>query len=350
MNTGGSTQRPINVSGKFAMEDGAPPPRKIDIKILCPPNEQMQGKTDLKGDFNLELGLGRFQGASDASMSTPASKTGFGGQLSVGRTINQVDGMSIIALMGCFLRADMPGYQSDQYDLGKLRAGDVNTNVGTLFLHPLGSSAAPPASATGLSAPKDAQKYLTKARDAVFKRQYAEAEAELNRAVRAYPKYADAWNDLGGVLEAEHRNAEARKAYRESIASDAKYAEPYLNLARLSDTEKNWKDAAEMAASVVKLNPTGYPEGYYYKAVAEYNLGDYGEALNSAQQAVKLDITHKLPLAEQLLGVVYSMRGDYKSAAEEYRNYLLHAPLGANVEPAKERLAEAEKQLGAGGK
>src|ERR1017187_9409384 len=68
MNTGGNTQRPINVSGKVAMEDGAPPREKVNIEVLCPPNSQMQGKTDLKGGFNLELGLGRFEGASDASM------------------------------------------------------------------------------------------------------------------------------------------------------------------------------------------------------------------------------------------------------------------------------------------
>src|ERR1035438_2275339 len=315
MNTGGNTQLPINVSGKVAMEDGAPPREKVNIEVLCPPNSQMQGTTDLKGAFNLELGLGRFQGAGDASMSTPASKSGFGGQLSVGRTISQADGMSIIALMGCFLRADLPGYESDQYDLGKMRAGDVNTNVGTLFLHPFGGDLATVVSSTSLGAPKDAQKRLVRAREYISKRQFAGAEAELDKAVRAYPKYAEAWNEMGGVLESEHKNAEARKAYLESIASDARLPQPYLSLARLSATEKNWQDVADMSASLVKLNPSAYPQGYYYNAVAQYNLANYDKALESARQAVKLDAVHKVPLAEQLLGVLYSMRGDYNSAA-----------------------------------
>jgi len=347
MNTGGSTQLPINVSGKFAMEDGTPPHQKLDIELLCSPNAQMQGKTDLDGGFNLELGLGRFQGAVDASMSTSASKTGFGGQLAAGRTYSQVDGAAIIALIGCVLKADMAGYESDQYDLGKLRAGDVNTNVGTLFLHPIGGDAATALSATSAAAPKDAQKSLLKARDFVFQRQFAEAEAELNKAVKAYPQYAEAWNDLGGVLESLHKNAEARKAYQASISSDAKFSRPYLNLARLSAAEKNWPDVVNQAAALAKLNPEAFPQSYYYDAVAQYNLGNDDKALASAMKAVKLDTNHKTPLAEQLLGILYSMRGDYKSAAEQYRNYMQHVPLDTNVDGAKARLAEAEKQIAA---
>jgi tetratricopeptide (TPR) repeat protein len=349
MNTGGNTQLPMNVSGKFLMEDGTPPHERLDIELLCPPNTQMQGKTDLDGGFNLELGYGRFEGAEDAGMRSAAAKTGFGGQLSVGRTYQQVDGASVIALIGCFLKADMGGYESDQYDLGKLRAGDVNTNIGTLFLHPVGGDAASAVSATSAAAPKDAQKSLVKARDYVFKRQFGEAEAELKKAVKSYPKYAEAWNDLGGVLESEHKNPEARQAYQQSIASDARFSRPYLNLARLSATEKKWSDVAEQAAALAKLNPEAFPQSYYYNAVAQYNLGNDAKAIESAQHAVKLDAGHKVPLAEQLLGMLYAMRGDYKSAAEQYRNYLQHVPLDTNVDSAKQRLAEAEKQIAANG-
>jgi tetratricopeptide (TPR) repeat protein len=345
MNTGGNSQLPINVSGKFAMEDGSAPPERLNIQLLCPPNTQMQGRTDVKGAFNLELGQGRFQGASDASMSTPASKTGFGGQLSVGRTISQVDGMSIIALMGCFLRADLPGYESDQYDLGRLRAGDVNTYIGTLFLHPLGGSPAAVVSATSLHAPVDAQHSLAKARGYLAKGQLAQAESELANAVKSYPEYADAWNTLGGVLQSEHKNAEARKAYMAAIANDARFLPPYLSLARLAATEQNWQEAADVSASLLKLSPSAYPQGYYYNAVAQYNLANYDKALESAQQAVKFDPAHAVPLAEELLGVLYSQRGDFKSAAEQYRGYLQHAPAAANLDAAKARLAEAEKRL-----
>ena len=68
----------------------------------CSPQTQSQGKTDRDGAFSVELGAYRYEGASDASTSTPGSKTGFGGQLSTGRTVSQVDGMRVVALMGCY--------------------------------------------------------------------------------------------------------------------------------------------------------------------------------------------------------------------------------------------------------
>jgi tetratricopeptide (TPR) repeat protein len=99
----------------------------------------------------------------------------------------------------------------------------------------------------------------------------------------------------------------------------------------------------------VKLDPSAYPQGYYYNAVAQYNLTNYDKAWESAHQAVKLDTAHRVPLAEQLLGVLYSMRGDFKSAAEQYRNYLQHAPPDANVDAVKARLAEAESRMAPSG-
>jgi len=346
MTTGGSSQQPMNVSGKFLMEDGSPPDRRIEVQILCPPDIQTEGRTAPDGSFDVELGYERYDGAQDASTSTAASKTGFGGQLSVGRTYQQVDGAAVVALMGCFLKADMPGYQSDQYDLGKLRAGDVNTKVGTLFLHPFVGEAAE-ASVTSREAPKAAQKSLLKGRDYVFQRQLPAAEAELKKAVGAYPQYAEAWNDLGGVLETEHKTLEARNAYLEAISCDPKFPRPYLNLARLSATEKKWGDAVERSAALAAFSPEAFPEGYYYNAVAQYNLGQDEKAFESAMKAVKLDVHHTLPLAEQLLAILYQMRGDYKSAGEQYRNYLRDAPSGTNVNGAKARLAEVEKHLAA---
>ena len=103
--TGGGSQRPINVRGTVAMADGRPLPDRAALELVCPPHSQSQGRTDVHGTFSVELGMYRFEGASDAAMSSPGAGTNFGGQLAVGRTVNQVDGMSIVALIGCSLRA-----------------------------------------------------------------------------------------------------------------------------------------------------------------------------------------------------------------------------------------------------
>jgi hypothetical protein len=245
ISTGGNSSRPIDITGKVALAEGGDLPRKADIELVCPPHAQIQGKTDTKGGFEVQLGLDRVQGASDASLSTPGSKSGFGGQLSVGRTISQVDGARIISLIGCFLRAALPGYTSDTYDFNDIRVGDVTTNVGTLFLRKAGGGPGSEKSLDPRIGSGDAKAPLDAARDLIAKRQYEGAEKELDGIVETYPDYAAAWQELGNVLQFENRNEEARKAYLTAISHDARYTAPYLSLARLSAAEQNWRDALD---------------------------------------------------------------------------------------------------------
>jgi tetratricopeptide (TPR) repeat protein len=186
------------------------------------------------------------------------------------------------------------------------------------------------------------------ARGLIAKRQFADAEKELDRVVQAFPDYAAAWQELGDDLLFQNRNAEARRAYLAATEHDSTYAAPHLSLARLSAAEKNWQDALDESDALLKLDSTS-SRAYYYKAVANYNLASYDKAFDCAQQAVKLDAAHETPLAELLLGLLCSMRGDDKTAAEQFRNYLLHAPPGTNVDEARRRLAEAESHIAASG-
>lgn len=348
MNTGGNTQSAIPITGRIALDDGSPLPHKAKLELVCVPNAQVEGNTDSKGGFAFELGTNRFMAAGDASMSTPGAKTGFGSTMNAGSNRTQVDGQSIIALSGCVLRASLPGYTSDTYDMSRIRAGDGTINVGTLFLHPLGKSPAPVVSVTSLSAPKDAQKSFEKATDHAAKRQFAEAEGELKNAVAIYPKYADAWQELGGVLQSQKKYEEARQAYLHASAADSSFPRPYLSLALLSAQENNWQDALANAGALIKLDPKAYPQAYYYNAVAYYNLSDRDKALENARQAVALDTRHATPLAEELLGLLYFERGDFASAVAQYRNCIQHMGGASGVDAVQKLLAQAEARAAQG--
>jgi Flp pilus assembly protein TadD len=333
----GAALAQVIVNGTVVLEDGRKIGEKAQIELVCQGQAQPQGKTEADGSFSVELGRNSFLSGSDASVQ---SLSGPKGALS-GQT--QVPGGSLMWLMGCTLRASLKGYRSEMADLSRARGGEP-VNLGPIVLHKLDDGREASVSATSLSAPKGARQALEKGRDLIAKQQLAEAAKELNKAVRLHPKYAEAWDELGNVLQSQKMNADARKAYMEAVASDARYPKPYLDMARLSATEANWKDALEQTAALLRLEPQGNPQAYYYSAVAHYNLDQYDQAAESAQQAIKLDTAHTVPLAEQLLGVLYSMKGDYKSAAEQFRNYLQHAPPNANVAAAKARLADAERR------
>ena len=343
--TGGSTERPIPVTGQAVIDDGSPLPRNARIELVCPPHTQVQGETNSKGGFSFDLGQNRVMAANDAGMSSPGANAGFGGQLqALGRPVTQLDGMSVTALVGCFLRAALPGYTSDSYDMSRIRVGDGTTNVGTLYLHPLSRTSETVVSATSLSAPKDAQKFFRTGWGYVEKGQFAQAEAELRRAVTIYPKYADAWQELGGVLQFEKKHDEARTAFVQAKASDPAFSRPYLSLALLSAQESKWQDALDNAAALIQLDAKAYPQAYYYRAVAYYNLSNPDKAFENARQAVELDTRHTIPLAEKLLGLIYSDRGDYKAAAEQYRNCIEHMGDAPGVDPVRKLHAQAEEQ------
>jgi tetratricopeptide (TPR) repeat protein len=340
--TGGSSNRPIWVSGRVSLADGRRLPKEASIELVCQGQAQFQGTTDSKGKFNVELGLDRYKGVSDAGAMTSAQGSGFGGQLLTGRVVNQVDGMSIVALIGCSMRAVLPGYRSDAYELSRIQVGDVNTNVGTLVLHELTRALDRVESVTAGAAPKSARKALEKATELDFKGQSAGAEAEYKKAIAEYSKYADAWQDYGDFLVSRKRGAEARRAFLEASACDPKFPRPYLSLARLSAAELNWQDALERSEALLKMDPGSFPQAYYYAAVAYFNTGAVDKAIEKALQAVKIDTVHAVPLAEQLLGVAYESKGDYRAAAEQFRNYIEHAPFHSDVETIKVRMSLAE--------
>jgi len=339
--TGGASQRPIFVNGVVVMEGGGVPPAKVGIELLCQGQSQPQGKTDEKGAFQIQLGLNRYQSEGDASAGSASPAPGFGGALK-GQT--QVDGMSVMALMGCSLRAVLAGYRSDLADLSRVHVGDT-TNLGTIVLHPLVATKEFATTINSLAAPKNASSALDKAREHIARQRVDDAEKELRKAIRLYPRYAEDWQELGSVLQSQKKNDEARKAYLESTACDPQYSKPYLSLARLSAIEKDWQDALKNSELFLKLEPSTSPQAYYYSAVAYYNLNHPDKALEYAQKSMSLDAHHTVPLAEQLLGVICLDKGDDKSAVEHLRNYLSQVPPTTNVNAVKAMLAEAEKRL-----
>ncbi len=341
--TGGTTERPIFVSGVVVMEDGGAPQVKVELELICQGQTQPQGKTDLKGGFHIQLGFNRYQSNQDASTGSASPAAGFGGAL---KGQKQVDGMSIMSLIGCSLRATLAGYRSEMADLSRVRVGDT-TNLAPIVLHPLVTGKEYSTSINSVAAPESATSALGKAREYIAKQRANDAEKEIRKAILLYPKYAEAWQELGSVLQSLKRNDEARKAYLESAACDPQYPKPYLSLAYLSAIEKNWQDVLDNSEVFLKLEPTASPHAYYYSAVAHYNLNRQDKALECAQKAASLDAKHMVPLAEQLQGVIYLDKGDDRSAVEHLQKYLNQVPPTTNVSAVKAMLAEAEKRLAA---
>lgn len=336
-------QRPIMLSGKVIMEDGTPPPEQVLIERVCNGLPKPEGYTDSKGRFSFQLGQNNAVFA-DASTPNDLGGMGGGGRGMPGMGPNR--GVSERDLIGCELRAQLPGFRSAVVQLSGRRALD-NPDVGTLILHRLAKVDGFTFSATSAMAPKDAKKAYDKARNAAKKQKLEEAEAEYRKAVELHPKYAVAWFELGQLLEFKKNVDEAKKAYEASIASDSKYINPYGSLAKMAARQKNWPEAAERSATLIKLNPYLPAEAYFVSGVAHLNVQKLDVAEEHARQALKSDAKGENPRIVHLLSVILDQKQDFPAAAEQMRAYLKMDPNSPVAGEIRQRLGELEKGLAA---
>lgn len=336
-------QRPVFLSGKVMLDDGTPPPDSVVIERVCNGIARPEAYTDSKGRFSFQVGQNMSMMA-DASVSSAADGGlfGSGGSRTAG---GMPRGISERELMGCELRANLAGFRSEAVNLAGRRVMD-NPDVGTIILRRLGNVEGLTISATTGLAPKDARKAFDKAKDNVKRQKWAEAQKDLEKAVQVYPKFASAWHQLGLIHEKQNNVEAARKAYAEALSADAKFINPYLQLAQISAKEQKWQEVADTSSRVVKLNPFDFPQAYFYNAVANFNLRKMDAAETSAREAVKLDSQHRIAKASHLLGVILAQKEDYKGAAEQMENYLKFAPTAGDAEQVRKQLEQMRRVSG----
>jgi tetratricopeptide (TPR) repeat protein len=342
--------RPIFLSGKVVLEDGTPPPDPVVIERVCNGVARPEAYTDTKGRFSFQLGQNNAV-LADASVGSSADVFGMPGDAGgMGRGgggggFGRNRGVTEQQLMGCEIRAVLPGYRSESVNLVGRRSLD-NPDVGTIILRRLGNVEGTTISITSLQAPKDAKKAFEKGRQAARKKKLENAEKEFQKALGIYPKYAAAWFELGLVQEALKRPEEARKSYAQALDADSKFVNPYLQLAAMAANERNWQEVADTTARVVQLNPYEFPQAYFFNSVANYNLGKMDLAEKSAREAQKLDTQHRYPKVNHLLGVIMADRRDYSAAAQHMRDYLKFAPGAQDADTVRKQLGELERLAG----
>ncbi len=335
-------EMPIFLSGRVVTEDGVPPPERAVVERVCSGQTRREGYTDSRGYFSIQLGTNPLM-VQDATVGAFDGFSGMPNSRPQGPTAGTF-GTSSSALMGCELRASLPGYRSDTISLAGRRPLD-HPDIGTIVLHPYGKVEGTVVSATSLQAPKEAKKALEKARDHSKKSKWDQAEQELNKALQVYPKYADAWYELGVLHQRQGRDEEARKAYGEAVASDSKFIRPYFQLAQIAAGEKKWQEVAELTDKALALNAYEYPAAYFYNSVAYYNLHKLEQAERSARRAKRIDSGHRIPRIDLLLGHILMERRDYAGAADMLRSYLKVAPESADTAGARTQLENIEKIL-----
>jgi Flp pilus assembly protein TadD len=225
-----------------------------------------------------------------------------------------------------------------------LRAtGDsFDSELGTIVLKRLGDAQGGTVSLTSMAAPRDAKQAFEKGRKALSEDKIDEAVKELEKATKKYPEFAAAWSLLGDIHQQHDLLDQAGDEYKKALAADPQYANPLFGLAMIAAHQKKWQDVADYCAQVVKLNAYAFPSAYFFNAAANYNLGKFDVAEESARR-YKIGGDAKHPEVSLLLGSILARKRDYSGAAQQLRDYLALVPNPPNANELQNQINRYEQ-------
>jgi tetratricopeptide (TPR) repeat protein len=246
--------------------------------------------------------------------------------------------------VGCAVQAALPGFDSSSISIANRNVQD-NPNIGTITLKREDGSAGAAVSSTTATAPKDAVKAFEKARSELLDGKPDRAQKDLEKAVQVYPQFAEAWYQLGRILEVSKKE-EAGNSFSKAVAADPKFILPYEQLAAISAQAGKWQELVDCTSHELELNPRGNPQTWYYHALGNVKIGKMDVAQVSAEKALAMDPLHTQPNTEQLLAVILANNRDYAGALQHLRNCLTYVPAGPNADIIKQQIAQLEPAVG----
>ncbi|MGI9102894.1 MAG: tetratricopeptide repeat protein [Terriglobales bacterium] len=340
---------PIFLSGRVVMENGGPPPEKLLIERVCNGRATPETHTDSSGSFSFQLGgmPNAFQDASTGSTrDMPGTRRA---ELTRSDLSGQSARFTARDLLNCEVRANLAGFHSDSLQLVGHQSLD-NPDIGVIVLHPIGKVEGTTVSVTTMLAPKDARKAWEHGRKDLQEHKIEKAQQEFEKALTAYPNFAEAMLGLGDVYFIQKRYPDAEKLYQRAIVADPKFIIPYFQLAKIAAQEHDWARMADLTDHAIALNAYEYPVAFYFNAVAHYELGHSPQAEKSARSGIRLDSQHRIPDLQFVLSRLLLDRKDYAEASEVLKTFLTLVPTGPAAERARAELAQTEAILASASK
>ncbi|HWY69414.1 MAG TPA: tetratricopeptide repeat protein [Terriglobales bacterium] len=335
------TERQIlYISGSVVLQDGTAPPEPVAIEKVCGGSAHKEGYTDSKGHYQIQLGQ-NFE-LQDVSESGGSGGFGMGSRSVTGNPGSGLGGVNPRELIGCELRAMLPGFQSSTVMI-RVEGSFGEIRMDTITMQRLGGGSGTTISLTTMQAPNNAKKAYERAQKAISKENFKDAEKELDKAVLEFPKFAAAWALLGMIHQSSKQLDQATKDYSQAIASDPQYAKPYFGLAVIAANQQNWKDTIRFTDQVNRLAPLAYPEAYFFSGVASFNLGKMDDAERNIRKFLSLDNEHRRPMAVLYLGDILARKQDFAGAVQQAKAYLAIAPNAPNSPSIREKLKQLEE-------
>ncbi|HET8922278.1 MAG TPA: tetratricopeptide repeat protein [Candidatus Acidoferrum sp.] len=337
--------------GRVATADGTPVPNDVVVERVCNANVRQQVHATSRGDFSMQMGS-----MADSYLDATGDRSN--DRFSQDGAANKDSTMGIPRreLVNCELRASVSGFYSSVISLaGVIDPGNKRIDVGPIVVQRRTNIEGMALSATPYKAPKEATRAYEKGLEAERNGKLANARNYFQKAVNIYPKFTNAWFQLGTVLQKENQKDAARTAFTQATTIDPRFLPPYLSLASMAYEAKNWTEVLNLTGHILDLDPLNhvtsyildldplnYTEAYFYNAFASYKLNKIEDAEKSGLKAERLDLRTHFPQLHLLLAEIFARKKNYVTAISEIQSYLELVPRAKDADQVREWLAKLE--------
>ncbi len=226
---------------------------------------------------------------------------------------------------------NVTNYSKERFDfsLNRTAASERPAAVGTVF-----AQAVPP----------DAEKEYLSAVSSISKGEREAAILNLNRAIKIFPTYFLALQQLGLVYIDTEKDGLAIEPLTKSLQINARSALSHLGLGMAYVNLDQPKEAIKQLNEALALDRRDF-RVYLYLGMALINTGKLDEAEKSLKEAYSIGGPNQARTAHLYLASIYSTRKEYQKAIAELETYLRENPKAPNASKIQEAITKMKAKL-----
>lgn len=199
------------------------------------------------------------------------------------------------------------------------------------------SGGGPAVNLRDLNVPEGASKEFDQASTALTQQDWNGAVTHLNRAVAIYPKYVEAYSNLGAAYQHLGNAEQERQALQKAIDLDGHFAPALMNLGMLSIIEKKYPEAEDLLGRGSTSDPTN-PQILMLLAQAELLDGHYDLVIASKDKLHALPHHEKYAKVHYIAARAFEHENRAPDAAAELQTLLVEQPDGPLADAVRREL------------
>ncbi|HKG47725.1 MAG TPA: tetratricopeptide repeat protein [Pyrinomonadaceae bacterium] len=190
--------------------------------------------------------------------------------------------------------------------------------------------------------PERALAHYNNAAEQAKKNEHAAAIEELKLAIKEYPSFMLAFNELGVQYLKVNQPQNADEAFQAALKIDPNAFAALINRGIANVMMERYGEAVPIFRKALKKDDQS-AVGHYFLGQALANLGLFEDAEKELLASLTLG-KEEMKEAHRMLAIIYSSRGAKKQAADQLETYLKLAPNTPDAEKLREKIRQLREE------